>query len=267
MTDSRNAAAAAGRGIEQAASTPTWRERRRRVKGPVIFGAAALLVIWGGLPRLPVAWGVHFGTPYLTFFSLAMVGAACFFMLLNWGPLRQPRSAIATFASILLVYVATAGGMVAFGYWYYPQFETPKLAATQPAAGPGGKGAVEKPGKEVFLSPQFGCFACHTIEALGIRGGQRGPDLSAAGRQAEVRKRGVSAEDYLREAIVDPWACFTPLPASGLVECQAAVNPATTYPQMMPPGAKERMSAQELGDLIDFLKSLRGAGERDAGRN
>ena len=263
MIDSWNAAAGAARGSEEAASTLTWRQRWPRVKGPVIFGAAALLVIWGGLPRLPVAWGVHFGTPYLTFFSLAMVGAACFFMLLNWGPIRQPRSALTTFASILLVYVATAGGMVAFGYWYYPQFETPKAAA----ASPSGEGAVEKRGKAVFLSPRFGCFACHTIEALGIRGGQRGPDLSAAGRQAEVRKRGVSAEDYLREAIVDPWACFTPLPASGLIECQAAVDPAKTYPQMMPPGAKERMTAQELSDLIAFMKSLRGAGERDAKRN
>ncbi len=263
MNDSRNAAAGAGRGSEEAVSTPTWRERWQRVQGPVIFGAAALLVIWGGLPWLPGAWGVRFGTPYLTFFSLAMVGAACFFMLLNWGPLRQPRSALATFASILLVYVATAGGMVAFGYWYYPQFETPKAAAPSPS----GEGAVEKRGKAVFLSPQFGCFACHTIEAQGIRGGQRGPDLSSAGRQAEARRPGVSAEDYLREAIVDPWACFTPLPASGLIECQAAVDAAKTYPQMMPPGAKERMTAQELSDVIVFLKSLRGAGERNDKRN
>lgn len=263
MTDSRNAAAGAERGSAEVTSTLTWRERWRRVKDPVMFGAAALLVIWGGLPWLPSGWGVRFGTPYLTFFSLAVVGAACFFMLLNWGPVRQPRSALTTFASILLVYVATAGGMVAFGYWYYPQFETPRAAAPSPS----GEGAVEKRGKAVFLSPQFGCFACHAIEVLGIRGGQRGPDLSSVGRQAEARRPGVSAEDYLREAIVDPWACFTPLPASGLVECQAAVDPAKTYPQMMPPGAKERMSAQELSDLIAFMKSLRGAGERNDKRN
>jgi mono/diheme cytochrome c family protein len=206
---------------------------------------------------------VRFGAPYLTFFSLAVVGAAGFFMLLNWGPVRQPHSALATFASILFVYVATVGGMVAFGTWYYPQFETPKVAAPQPS----GESAVEKRGKEVFLSPQFGCFACHTVEALGIRGGQRGPDLSAAGKQAEVRKPGVSAEDYLREAIVDPWACLTPLPGSGLVECQVAVDPAKTYPQLMPPGAKERMSKEQLDDLIAFMKSLRGAGERNGKRS
>jgi len=263
MTDPVNTVVGADQNIESAAAAPTWRQRWRRVRGPAIFTACALLVIWGGLPWLPAAWGVRFGAPYLTFFSLAVVGAAGFFMLLNWGPVRQPRSALATFASILLVYVATVGGMVAFGTWYYPQFETPKVAAPKPS----GESAVEKRGKEVFLSPQFGCFACHTIEALGIRGGQRGPDLSVAGKEAEARKPGVSAEDYLRESIVDPWACFTPLPASGLIECQAAVDPAKTYPQLMPPGAKERMSKEQLDDLIAFMKSLRGAGERNGKRS
>lgn len=263
MNDFRNAAAGAGCGSEEVVPTLAWRERWRRVRGPAIFAAVALLVIWGGLPWLPGAWGVRFGKPYLTFFSLAVVGAACFFMLLNWGPLRQPRSALTTFASILLVYVVTAGGMVVFGYWYYPQFETPKTAVPSPS----GEGAVEKRGKAVFLSPQYGCFSCHTIEAQGIRGGQRGPDLSSVGRQAEARRPGVSAEDYLREAIVDPWACFAPLPASGLSECQTAVDEAKTYPQMMPPGVKERMTAQELDDVIAFLKSLRGKGERNDKRN
>jgi len=233
------------------------------VRNPVIFAACALLIIWGGLPWLPAAWGVRFGAPYLTFFSLAALGAACFFMLLNLGPTRQPRSALATFASILLVYAVTVGGMVVFGYWYYPQFETPKGASPKL----GGEHAAEQRGRAVFLSPQFGCFACHTIESHGIRGGQRGPDLSAVGKAAEARKPGVSAEDYLRESVADPWACFTPLPGSGLVECQAAVDSAKTYPQLMPPGAKERMTAQEFGDLIVFLKSLQGADERDGKRN
>lgn len=244
-----------------AASIPTWGQRVRRARGPAIFAACGLLVIWGALPWLPAAWGVRFGAPYLTFFSLAVLGSAGFFALLNWGPIRQPRSALATFASILFVYVVTVGGMVVFGYWYYPQFETPAIGTAAPAAQ---ESAAEQRGRAVFLAPQHACFACHAIEALGIRGGQRGPDLSSTGGDAEKRKPGVPADDYLREAIVDPWACFTPLPASGLVECQAAADPAKTYPQMMPPGAKERMSAQELGDLIVFLKSLRGTGKRDA---
>lgn len=236
------------------------RSRWRRVKGPAVFAVAALVVIWAGLPQFPAAWGVRFGAPYLGFFSLATLGAALFFALLNWGPIRQPESPLAVFASILFVYVATVGGMVAFGYWYYPQFETPAAAATKAGAGETG---VEKRGKAVFLDPAFGCFACHTIEALGVRGGQRGPDLSDAGKQAGIRKPGMSADDYLRESIVNPWACLTPLPTSGLAECQAAADPAKTYPQLMPPGFKERMTEGQFNDLVAFLKSLRGAGVDD----
>ncbi|MBI4195736.1 MAG: c-type cytochrome [Betaproteobacteria bacterium] len=257
----------AGTGAEKntgaAAPMPIPGSRWPRLKGPAVFAVVALAVIWGGLPRVPAEWGIRFGTPYLTFFTLAALGAASFFLLLNWGPIRQPASAGMTFASILFVYVATVGGMVAFGYWYYPQFQTPGAAATKQEAG---ETAAEMRGRAVFLNPAFACFACHTIEALGVRGGQRGPDLSDAGKRAERRKPGMSAADYLRESIVDPWACFTPLPASGLAECQPSADPAKTYPQLMPP-VKERLSGEQLDDLIAFLMSLKGAREDDGKRN
>lgn len=257
MSDPIMAGPGAGPGAGNAPAARSWRGRWRRVKGPALFATAAMLVIWAGLPGLPAAWGVRFETPYLVFFSLAALGAAAFFVLLNWGPLRRPESPLMTFASIAFVYVATVGGMVAFGYWYYPQFETPRATAAKPGAT---ESDAEKRGKDVFLNPQFSCFACHTIETLGIRGGQRGPDLSDAGKQAELRRPGVSAEDYLRESIVDPWACLTPLPASGLTGCQAVADPAKTYPQLMPPGFKERMTEGQLNDLVAFLRNLRGAG-------
>jgi len=223
------------------------------MKGPIAFAGGALLVIWGVLPLVPAAWGIRFGAPYLVFFTMAALAAAAFFVLLNWGPLRQPESPAMTFASILFVYVATVGGMVLFGNWYYPQFERPRAAAPQAA----GESAAEQRGRAVFLNPALACFACHTIEALGIRGGQRGPDLSSAGKLAGLRRPGKSADEYLLEAIVDPWACFTPLPASGLAECQPAADAAKTYPQLMIPGLKERMSEGDLKDLIAFLKSLK----------
>ena len=185
---------------------------------------------------------------------MAALGSAAFFALLNWGPVPQPESPAMTFASILLVYVATVGGMVLFGNWYYPQFEKPRVAAPQAP----GEAAAESRGRAVFLNPSLACFACHTIEALGIRGGQRGPDLSKAGKLAELRRPGKSAEDYLLEAIVDPWACFTPLPGSGLAECQPAADAVKTYPQLMIPGLKERMSEGDLKDLVAFLRSLKG---------
>lgn len=226
-----------------------------RMRGPGLFALASLALIWGALSWLPEHWGIRFGAPYLAFFSFAALASAAFFVLLNWGPTAQPGTPAAVFASILSVYAATVGGLVAFGSWYYPQFQAPRPAG---AAGAPAASAAEQRGHEVFLSPAFNCFACHTIEALGIRGGQRGPDLSRVGAQAALRKPGMQAEAYLREAIVEPWACFAPLPASGLVACQPSVDAAKTYPQLMPPGAKERMSEAQLDDLIAFLKSLKG---------
>ncbi len=231
------------------------RTRWNRLRGPAFFALACLAVIWGVLSWLPQRWGVRFGAPYLAFFSFAALGSAAFFVLLNWGPTVQPGSPGTVFASILFVYAATVGGLVAFGAWYYPQFQRPKLAGKAPATA---QSAAGQRGREVFLSPAFNCFACHTIEALGVRGGQRGPDLSRIGAEAGKRKAGLSADAYLREALLDPWACFTPLPSSGLVECQPQADPARTYPQLMPPGMKERMSEDQIGDLVAFLKSLGG---------
>lgn len=239
-----------------------WSERCRRIKGPVIFSAVALAVIWGAAPRVPAEWGIRFGTPYLTFFTLAALGGATFFALLDWGPIRQPSSTAMTLVTIVLVYSGTVGGLVAFGVWYYPQFATPAAAPAHKEARDGG---AERRGREIFLNPAFACFACHTIEALGIRGGQRGPDLSDVSKHAQRRKPGLSAEAYLRESIVEPWACFTPLPGSGLAECQTAADPAKTYPQLMPP-VKDRLSKEQLEDLIVFLMSLESARANDGKR-
>ncbi len=243
-------------------AAPSQRSPWRRVKGPAIFALVSLAVIWVAAPSLPARWGIHFGAPYRVFFTLALLGAALFFVLLNWGPTRQPSSPALTFASILAIYVGTVGGVTAFGLWYYPQFEVPRDAGAR-----GTEQAAEKRGRDVFLGATANCFACHTIETLGIRGGQRGPDLSDAGKQAQVRKPGMSADEYLLQSIVDPWACFTPLPGSSLVECQTAADPAKTYPQLMPPGSRERLSETELNDLVAFLKSLIGAARKnDASR-
>ncbi len=231
--------------------------RWNRLRGPALFALVSLAVIWGVLTWLPERWGIRFGVPYLAFFSFAALGSALFFVMLNWGPTAQPGSPAAVFASILLVYAATVGALVAFGAWYYPQFQTPRAARAAPASA---ESAAEQRGREVFLSAAFNCFACHAIEALGIRGGQRGPDLSRVGAQAARRKPGMPAEAYLREAVIDPWACFAPLPASGLDACQPSADPAKTYPQLMPPGAKERMSEEQIDDLVAFLSSLGGTG-------
>lgn len=116
------------------------------------------------------------------------------------------------------------------------------------------------------MSPSVGCFACHSIEALGIRGGQRGPDLSEVAKQAQSRKPGMSAEEYLRESIIDPQACLTPLPGSGLVECQLTADPAKTYPPLMPPGFGNRLTTEQLLKSLLFGLRHRPVGDSDRGR-
>ncbi len=253
MSDPANDARDAA--VEGISAAPTRKSLWQRTRGPALFAVFSLGVIWAVLPRVPASWGIRFGHPYLVFFSLAVLGATLLFVLLNWGPSRRPDTRLMTCASILLVYVATVGGLTAFGLWYYPQFDIPKAAAE--------KDATEGRGKAVFLSPTFACFACHSIETLGIRGGTRGPDLSDAGKRAGARRAGTSAEDYLRESIVNPGGCFTPLPGSGLVECQPAADPAGTYPQLMPQGFKDRLSEEQLDDLVAFLMTLKGTAERN----
>lgn len=227
----------------------------QRIKGPGIFAVAGLTVIWGLLPLVPDGWGIRFGVPYRVFFSLAVLGSAAFFVLLNWGPLPLPGSPLMTFASIFLVYVATVGGVMSFGLWYYPQFAPPRPAA--------GQAQAQERGKAVFLSPAANCFACHSIAALGIRGGTRGPDLSTVGSQAAGRKPGLPAEEYLRESIVNPAACLTPLPGSGLTECLTATDANRAYPPLMPPGFGERLAAGQIGDLVAFLRGLQEGGTAD----
>lgn len=237
-----------------AAMLPPPAPRWRRMRGPALFALASLAVIWGVLPQFPEQWNIRFGVPYRVFFSLAALGAAGFFVLLNWGPIRQPASPLATFASIVLVYGVTVGGVMSFGLWYYPQFEIPALAPERAQA--------QERGRQVFLSATGNCFACHAIEASGIRGGTRGPDLSAVGRSAETRKPGMAAQDYILESIATPAACLTPLPGSGLVQCLSAADPEKAYPPLMPPGFTERLSGEQLDDLIAFLLSLKGAAEK-----
>lgn len=238
--------------------TPKGRRRWRRLKGPAIFALVGLAVIWGLVPLMPASWGVRVGMPYQVFFSLAVVGSAAFFVLLNWGPLPLPASPLATFASIFLVYLATVGGVMSFGLWYYPQFEAPRAVR--------GEARAQARGKEVFLSLAANCFACHSIAGLGIRGGSRGPDLSAVGSLAAARRPGLSAAAYLRQSIVDPAACLAPLPASGLVACLTTVDAGRAYPPLMPPGFGERLGEQQVGDLVAFLVGLKG-GEVRNGEN
>lgn len=92
-------------------------------------------------------------------------------------------------------------------------------------------------GRQVYRA--LDCAACHDA---GPRNFWRpvGPPLDRAGEVAERRRPGVPAEEYLRQAIVDPGAYLVP-----------------GYPDSMPRGLEKGLSEADLTALVRYLASLR----------
>jgi nitric oxide reductase subunit C len=122
-------------------------------------------------------------------------------------------------------------------YWFYAQ-RTPGAAqapATDmiraeleslPAGDAGG-------GEQVFTG-EGGCSACHSL-ASGVR--IVGPSLSGVASRAATLKADYSAEMYLYESVAYPDAYV----AEGFQR------------SIMPAGFKQRLSEQQLADLVAFL--------------
>jgi len=90
-------------------------------------------------------------------------------------------------------------------------------------------------GKQIYR--QKGCASCHRI---GDAGGTIGPPLTHIGTVAATRKPGISAEDYIRESILDPGAYVVP-----------------GYPDTMSRGLYRGLSQEDFDDLVAFLLSLK----------
>lgn len=88
-------------------------------------------------------------------------------------------------------------------------------------------------GQRVYL--EKGCGGCHTIE--GLSAGVVGPNQTRIGAVAETRKSGMSAEDYIRESIMDPSAHIVEGYQDGL----------------MPKNYSDLIEPDELSDLVAFL--------------
>lgn len=87
------------------------------------------------------------------------------------------------------------------------------------------------------LFTELGCAACHAIEGIEGATGQVGPDLTDIGARTDA--------DYIRESILEPDAVIAEECPTG--PCQAGV---------MPKGLGERMTAQQLETLVQFLATL-----------
>ena len=90
-------------------------------------------------------------------------------------------------------------------------------------------------GKQVYREKN--CASCHQI---GTDGATVGPPLTHIGTVAETRKPGTSAEDYIRESILDPGAYIVP-----------------GSPDTMPRGLARGLSQEDFDDLVRYLLTLR----------
>ena len=93
----------------------------------------------------------------------------------------------------------------------------------------------------IAVIEQAGCFACHRIESMG-RGGKIGPGWDEVGLTADSRVPGLSAEEYIRQSILEPQA-FT---------VEGFEDQATS----MPPDFGEKLTPEEIDLLVDFLVNL-----------
>jgi mono/diheme cytochrome c family protein len=92
-------------------------------------------------------------------------------------------------------------------------------------------------GKRVYLDR--GCGGCHTIE--GLSAGTVGPNQTNIGTVAETRIPGMSAEEYIRESILNPSAYVVEGFPDGV----------------MPKNFGELIPSDDLSDLVAFLLAQR----------
>ncbi len=116
--------------------------------------------------------------------------------------------------------------------------------APAPAAG---AAAGASPGQQIFMGAG-GCSACHAIEGLAV--GALGPDLTHIATVAESRVPGQSAEDYIRESIVEPDAYTVTAADEGIdQDFQQGLMVATT--------SSLGLTDEDVDELVEYLMTLR----------
>ena len=103
----------------------------------------------------------------------------------------------------------------------------PERRATEPLAR----------GRQVY--GELGCASCHEAGLVNLWR-PVGPSLDHVGTVAATRRPGLSAQEYLQQSIADPGAYVVP-----------------GYPDSMPRGLGDRISPDDLADLVQYLSTLR----------
>ena len=94
------------------------------------------------------------------------------------------------------------------------------------------------------VAPQaLWCFHCHKIDGIPEAAGLIGPDHTHVGRDAVTRVPGMSAEDYLRESIVNP-------------ELRVAEGVERATPGLMTTAIVGGLTDEQVDALVAFLLTL-----------
>ena len=123
----------------------------------------------------------------------------------------------------------------------------PVGACPQPAAPGAATGAASSPGQALFVGAAA-CASCHTI--TGVAQGVLGPPLDGIGSAAANRIPGYSAEEYIRESILEPdkYAAGT---ADGLSQDYDGNLMLSTMAGVLP-----ALSDEDIEALVEYLLSL-----------
>jgi hypothetical protein len=89
------------------------------------------------------------------------------------------------------------------------------------------------------------CIGCHVIPGIPAAVGQVGPDLSNIGVDGASRIPGYTAEQYIRESLLNPNAFIAP-------ECPAG----PCLPNLMVQNLGDTLTAEEIDSLVAYLASL-----------
>lgn len=125
---------------------------------------------------------------------------------------------------------------------------TPAPPGAVPAGGGGQPAAAGAHPGQVLFAGAGGCSACHTID--GVAQGVLGPPLNGIGSAAANRIAGYSAEEYIRESIVEPdvYAAGT---ADGLSQDYDGNLMLSTMAGILP-----TLSDEDIENLVDYLLTL-----------
>jgi cytochrome c2 len=174
-------------------------------------------------------------------------GYECIMPVINEPPTNLSPVEMA----LVIAYLQSLGGEITVAL---PEGDIP------PEAAPDGQTAAEPaPTTPDGIVTAMACGICHTIPGLENAVGKVGPDLSAMESRGDATLRAQdysggaeSVREYVRESILNPnvyLAQDCPTPDGGEVPC---------LPGIMPPNFGQRLTAQQLEVLVDYLASLKG---------